>query len=119
MWWTKIGHAVCLATMLAPVAPPASFAHAAQTCPTRQGTRLQYVHLFDGPPEELAELEANVVGATTGYTDVSTIYPAHRQLYVQCEYLDHTRTTVVIRTPVRRCSYQTDAADTIASFICR
>ena len=60
-------------------------------CPSYQsGHPLTMVDLFDGPPEELANLMADVSRGTSahGYAkwEVEYVFKAHRNLFLRCTY---------------------------------
>lgn len=92
----------------------AAYAHEVQ-CPPYHGKRpLLFVDLFDGPPENLSELRADISRGSgeQAYAslDVGYIFDQRRNLYIECKYGDwgDTRETVTIKVEkkVRRCIYR-------------
>jgi hypothetical protein len=89
-------------------------AHADEAgCPAYHGENpLSAGTVFDGPPEERADLmpDHSKVTKHRAYStwDVGYIYDAGRQVFLACRYAnEHDSLTVPIAKKVRRCIYKT------------
>jgi hypothetical protein len=87
-------------------------------CPARDGGRLKFVDVFDGPPEELASLKPDIGGGASGAFTVGGIYDAGRFVTLRCRYADGTIERVELRERVGSCDYRR-GRDGGLSFACR
>lgn len=85
-------------------------------CPFyNQGSRIQYIAIYNGPPEELANLMGPPLrtlrdGSQMAVFDLAYIFKQGRRVYVQCNYLNNAP-PIVSMPPIttRKCvftSYQ-------------
>jgi len=96
------------------VAVGGTAAAAPTACPARhQGRAMNGGQVFDGPPEELADLRPDTdrrVGRERRATwNVASVYKAGRQVHLLCYYDGNTAPiTVKAPHPVKVCVYRTD-----------
>jgi hypothetical protein len=86
---------------------------AAEVCPTRNGHPLRFVDVFDGLPEEQANLIADAAGERSGYWQLNYIYDAGRFVTVRCKYVDGQTLDVKLSTKVYKCGYKVDSKKTL------
>ncbi|GGF19300.1 hypothetical protein GCM10011611_26510 [Aliidongia dinghuensis] len=83
-------------------------------CPDAQaGTHLSTVTLFDGPPDEHADLMPDTfkkekTGGGKSDWDVAYIFEAGRQLYVECQYGSKVPSIVLKAPKVNTCTFKSD-----------
>jgi hypothetical protein len=77
-------------------------------CPAKSGNnKLSNVSIFDGPPEEKADLEPDNSKAGVSTWDVSYIFENGGKLYLQCEYSGSPKPIVVeVDKMVHVCTYK-------------
>lgn len=97
----SLSNSLALAAICAALLAPAACAEGDASCPPAQeGIRLKTVALFDGPPEELADLVPDrfhdAGGTAQSEWDVRYIFHAGRHLYVRCGY-GPSRAAVVLK----------------------
>jgi len=89
-------------------------AAAPTACPAgHQGQAMNGGQVFDGPPEELADLRPDTdrrVGRERWATwNVASVYRAGRQVHLLCHYAGSTAPVAVkVSHPVKVCVYRTD-----------
>ena len=76
-----------------------------EICPMRHGSPLQFVDVFDGPPERLTYLMADQSKKESGFWNLSYIYEANRYVTVRCKYEDKQILDVKINHKITRCDY--------------
>lgn len=110
MWWTRAFVALAFSGLA--FTSTAGPAFAREVCPKDASSALRYVDLFDGPPEDLAQLIPDVANPHSGYWQLAYIYKAGRFATVRCKYADGH--SVDLKLPkVRRCNYRIDAQETL------
>lgn len=75
-------------------------------CPVQSNSYLQYVDVFDGPPEEMAILMPDQVHDTHGYWSLGYVYDAKRTVTVRCKYANSKTVDVTLEEKVQRCDYK-------------
>lgn len=96
-------------------------------CPAYQGKHpLANVAVFDGPPEEKADLVPDSSNSSGGRTasswNVDYIFQAGRKLYVVCRYsgLDEAKSlTIKAETKVQQCIFRTAKKPQPAELTCK
>lgn len=96
-------------------------------CAATQGKKpLTNAAVFDGPPEEKAELEPDDSRGNTSYTyaswDVGYLFKIGRTPYLVCKYggsKDSETVTIKVDKPVQKCVYRTHGAGLPAEMICK
>jgi hypothetical protein len=112
MWWSKAAAAVLsLGLLSACAAPPVA---GVQACPSRTGTTLRFVDVFDGSPEELASLVPDRAGQSSGYWNLGYVYEAGRFVTVRCRYDDKNTVDVKLADKIKRCDYTIDERHVLA-----
>ncbi|MCG2583517.1 STY0301 family protein [Massilia sp. TS11] len=81
------------------------FAIAKGPCPLRHGQPPKYVGIYDGPPEELASLEAELTGPNSGFFELGYIYDAGRQVHFRCFYADRFMFDIKSIKRIERCDF--------------
>lgn len=84
-----------------------------EVCPLRAEATLQYVDVFDGPPEELATLIPDNVGEHAGNWQLGYIYDAGRFVTVRCKYTDGKMQDVKLSKKIQGCTYTIDSHKTL------
>lgn len=106
----------------------AGTAHAQEVkCPSYQGkVPLSTVVLFDGPPEQRADLMPDVSKGTGDHAyaswDVSYIFASGRNLFLVCKFAsspNSTDVTVKVEKKVQRCIYRTHSGAKPAELSCK
>ncbi len=100
-WRGSVALLALAAPLLALADPPASVS----VCPSQPGTVLHQVTVFDGPPEELASLVPEPDAQGRDSWPLAHVYQAGRQVWVHCQYQDHTQRVLQLPEPVRRCHF--------------
>lgn len=102
--------------------------HAQQAkCPSYQGKNfLSSVVLFDGPPEQRADLMPDVSKGSGDHAyalwDVSYIFASGRNLFLVCRFggLENSSdVTIKVEKKVRRCIYRTHSGGKPAEMSCK
>lgn len=96
-------------------------------CPSYQGkSPLSSVALFDGPPEQKADLAPDVSKGTGDHAyaswDVSYIFDSGRTLFLVCRFAgadNSNSVTVKVEKKVRRCIYRTYSGTRPAKLSCK
>ncbi len=96
-------------------------------CPSYHGsTPLYGAKLYDGPPDQLADLEPDSWQGSGnnghGYYDVGAIFDAGRNLYIVCiygEWNSKDKVTVKIDKKVNRCNLRASPKGKPASLTCK
>lgn len=108
-----IGHIgwFCILLICASAASPPMMAAAAKPrCPaTKDKVTLSNVSVFDGPPEEHAELVPDVSRGRNAYAvwDVGHVFNEGHEIFLVCRYgIADDTVTVEVDTRVDRCFYQ-------------
>jgi hypothetical protein len=83
---------------------------AAQSCPTKEGTVLNGVEVFDGDPAELASLVPDENGSERGMWNVAYVYEAKRNVWLRCKYGNGSVQDLRFPQPVKQCNYSRDKA---------
>ncbi|MFZ2269483.1 MAG: STY0301 family protein [Azonexus sp.] len=86
---------------------------AAEVCPARPGQQLQFIDVFDGPPEEMAFLRPGRERPRSGAWELGYIYDAGRSVTIRCKYADEQALDVKLSKRVGRCNYRLDAKKTL------
>jgi hypothetical protein len=106
----------------------ASIAHAQEAkCPSYQGKRpLSSVVVFDGPPEERADLIPDFAKGNSDHVyaswEVSYIFDAGRNLFLVCRYAgsgDAEAVTIKVDKRVKQCIYRTHGGGIPAELTCK
>ncbi|GLQ95192.1 STY0301 family protein [Dyella acidisoli] len=87
---------------------------ASDVCPSKQGTSLRFVDVFDGAPEDLATLVPDQAGKYSGYWQLGYVYDAGRYVTVRCKYANGQTLDVKLSDKVSKCSYTIDSKKTLA-----
>ena|SRR5579864_5185707 len=88
-------------------------ARASALCPSRDQP-VRSVSLFDGPPQEHADLVPDGGGKLSGYWEVGYLYDSGRFITVRCKYADGKTSDVKLADKVARCDFKVDAKKTLA-----
>lgn len=94
-------------------------------CPARVGkSPLSSAALFDGPPEQMADLMPDSASVATGRTTatwtVDYVYKAGRQVHLVCKYDRRSPDSVIrIESPVQHCRFRSAGAGRPAEMGCR
>lgn len=120
MWWTSFP--LVAAFLMFQHHPPA-----ATSCPARNGREpLTTVTLFDGPPEERADLIPDESRGSGDHAyarwDVKYIYEAGRVLFLQCQYSGNNASQVLVipvKSKVRSCVFRTHPKGLPAELVCQ
>lgn len=86
---------------------------AAEVCPARPGQQLQFIDVFDGPPEEMAFLRPGLEQPRYGSWELGYIYDAGRSVTIRCKYADGQALDVKLSKRVGRCNYRLDAKNAL------
>ena len=81
----------------------------ANVCEKRNAAPLVSFQIFDGSPEEMADLVPDQGGSRTGYWTLNYVYEAGRFVTVRCKYKDGYITDVKLTEKINKCIYQYDA----------
>jgi len=108
--------------LIATAAPAQSF-----KCPAMQGKNaLASVSVFDGPPAEKADLDADAMTGSGGHLsifwDIGYLFGMGRTLYLVCKYAglpDEHSITIKIDKKVARCIFHSGAAGQPADAECK
>ncbi|MDR2214746.1 MAG: hypothetical protein LBE59_02770 [Nevskiaceae bacterium] len=92
---------------------PITSALAAEVCPSKSGTFLRFLDVFDGSPEELATLIPEEVTEQTGYWKLGYVYDAGRFVTIRCEYADKQVLDVKLSKRIEQCDYTIDSQSKI------
>lgn len=87
---------------------------AEQICPNEGHNKLVSIDIFDGNPNELADLVAQQTSITSGYFDLGYIYKAGRYVTVRCDYEDGVQRDKVLHMPVKICRYHYETNGSIS-----
>ncbi len=87
----------------------ASSSNPSNPCPTKEGTTLRLVDVFDGPPESLATLMPDEAGERSGYWNLKYVYDAGRSVTIRCKYADDETHDVKLLAVTTRCDYAIDS----------
>jgi len=90
---------------------------AADVCPARPGYALRYVDVFDGDPDERANLVPEETTETQGHWELGYIYDQGRAVTVRCKYTDTNTHDIRLSKRVSRCSYS--VSENVLDFGCR
>jgi len=110
------------------VLSPIGTAHAQEAkCPSYHGKHpLTSVVVFDGPPEQRADLMPDVSKGSGDHAyaswDVSYIFDSGRNLFLVCRYADAgnaNTVTVKVEKKLQRCIYRTHSGGRPAELICK
>jgi hypothetical protein len=88
-------------------------AHADTACPPQKdGNPLSGASVFDGPPSELADLQADQYDKKQQHAiwDVRYLYDQGRTVYLECYYKDRKDLLIVKVDKVDQCLYSQDHA---------
>jgi hypothetical protein len=109
----NIGHIGWFCTLLiciSALSPPTIASAPKPRCPaTKDKIKLSHVSLFDGPPDEHAELIPSISRGRNAYSVwyVGHVFDDGRNIFLVCRYGDADDTaTVKVDTRVDRCFYQ-------------
>lgn len=79
---------------------------AAEICPARSGQFPRYLSVFDGPPEEMADLVPDTDSAGSSFWDLAYVYDAGRIVTIRCKYADGTIADMPLPDRIKRCRYK-------------
>jgi hypothetical protein len=96
-------------------------------CPATQGKKsLVNTAVFDGPPEEKAELEPDDSRGNTSYAyaswDVGYLFKIGRTPFLVCKYgssFDSVSVAIKVDKPVLKCVFRANTANSPAEMICK
>lgn len=121
MSWNKLFLCAGLVLSLANVAPSQE-----AKCPSFQGkNRLVTVTVFDGPPEQRADLIPDVSNGSGDHAravwDVGYIFDSGRGLFLVCQFDGGAANTVTVKVDkkVKRCTFRTHGATRPAEVGCK
>jgi hypothetical protein len=90
-------------------ASSAACASGAEVCPALPADPVQQIHLFDGPPTDLAYLAPDGTGSRSDVYTLSGIHARGGSVTVRCIHRGGAAAEVLLKPTVARCHFRRDA----------